>query len=443
MLSQALRLDSGLSYGQVSTARMGSLSFSSTKSLLACVLAGILAQGALLGCGSAADPEGPAPAPSNSAPPGSQPPTSTDPPPSGTTTPPAGPPVTTVRVHYSGSNLPAPLSGATMTLRGSTGPLSWEKSTAFTESKPGLYTWKSSDVKADTELKPMLGDAWSKGPNYRVQPNGTIDIYPRFVETKGTVTKKYPSFTSTKLPSTRGLWVYLPPTYVENTEARFGVLYMHDGQNLFSPSTAFGGNEWEVDETLDAAAESGDVRETIVVGVENTAARIDELTPTSDPGYGGGKADQYLAMITTEIKPLIDKDLRTNAAREETAIMGSSLGGLVSAYAGATKADVFGLVGEMSPSTWWDDKVILGQVSGMKTKPVRPLRVYVDSGDSGNSNDDVVNTTELAARYRGLGYADNKDLKHVVQPGAVHNEIYWAQRLPAALAFLLGPRANR
>lgn len=411
---------------------MGSTSSRSLSLLFFCALPVLGAA-----CGASADPESQAPPPSGMTPPGTQPPVGTNPPPTGTTpTPPAGPPVTTVRVHYSGRP-------GTMTLRGSSGPLSWDKSIAFTDTKAGLYTWTSSEVKTEIELKPMLGDAWSKGPNYRVKRNGTIDVYPHFFETNGTVTKKYPSFTSTKLPSTRGLWVYLPPTYLENTESRFGVLYMHDGQNLFSASTAFGGNEWKVDETLDAAAESGDIRETIVVGVENTAARIDELTPTNDPSYGGGKADQYLAMIATEVKPLVDKDLRTIPGREQTAIMGSSLGGLVSAYAGVTKADVFGLVGEMSPSTWWDDKVILGEVSGMKTKPVRPLRVYVDSGDSGNSNDDVVNTTELAARYRSIGYADAKDFKHVVQPGAVHNEIYWAQRLPAALGFLLGPRADR
>ncbi len=401
-----------------------------SRSLLFCVFLGSLA----LACSSEEEPGTGNPPPSGTTPPGAtSPPVSTNPPPTGTTPPPSGPPATTVRVHYQGKP-------GTMTLRGSTGPLSWDKSAAFTSTAPGLYTWTSTEVKVDTELKPMLGDTWSRGPNYKVKPNATLDVYPHFFETHGTVTKKYPSFTSTKLPSTRGIWVYLPPTYVENSEARFPALYMHDGQNLFSPDTAFGGNEWKVDETLDAGAEDGTIRETIVVGVENTAARIDELTPTSDPSYGGGKADQYLAMVATEIKPLVDKDLRTMPAREVTGIMGSSLGGLVSAYAGVTRADVFGLVGEMSPSTWWDDKVILGDVSSMKTKPVKPVRVYVDSGDSGTSNDDVVNTTELAARYRTVGYTDKKDLMHVVQAGAIHNEIWWAKRLPAALAFLLGPR---
>ena len=391
------------------------------------------------GCSSS--PDGTAgqetPAPSTPGP-GVTPPDPT-PAPTGPVTPPAVPALTAVRVHY--ATMPA-IKPGDLAIRGSAGPLSWDKSLVLTAASPGLYTWSSSEVKADLEVKPLLGETWSRGPNYRVKPGQTIDIYPHFTRALGAVSKAYPSFTSTKLPSTRGLWVYLPPTYIENTEARFGVLYMHDAQNLFSPDTAFGGNEWKVDETMDAGAEDGSIREAVVVGVENTAARIDELTPSVDPSYGGGKAAQYLSMIVDEIKPTIDKDLRTLPGREQTAIMGSSLGGLVSAFAGVRHADVFGLVGEMSPSTWWDGTMILGEVSTTPTRPAKPLRVYVDSGDSGASNDDVTNTTELAARYRKAGYTDNKDLLHVVQPGAIHNETYWASRLPAALHFLLGARPN-
>jgi len=402
----------------------------------ALVLALLLAGAAAAGCSTQATDEPASPAPSSTGGPTGSPAGSPSPtaPPTSTATPPAGPPVTTIRVHYAGKP-------GTLSLRGSTAPLSWEKGLAFTQKGAGLWEWSSTEVKVDTEYKPMLGDTWSRGPNYKVKPGATLDVYPRFFESHGSVEKKYPSFVSTKLPSTRGLWVYLPPTYIENTESRFPVLYMHDGQNLFTPGAAFGGNEWKVDETMDAAAEDGTIRETIVVGVENTANRIEELTPTVDPGRGeGGKADQYLSMLVTEIKPLIDKDLRTVPAREQTAIMGSSLGGLVSAYAGVKHADVFGLVGEMSPSTWWDGTMILGQVSTMASKPVRPLKVYVDSGDQGASQDDMANTKLLAARYRTVGYADGKDLLYVMQAGASHNEVWWADRLPAALRFLLGPR---
>ena len=405
---------------------MVTLGVTRTSVLLAVLLLGACSS-------SSADPEPGPVAPAATTPPASTTaPTPTTP----GTTPPPGPAVTAVRVHYA-SNPSVP--GA-MSLRGSASPLSWTTSTATVSEKPGLYTWSATDLKSAIELKPMLGETWSRGPNYKVEPGKSIDIYPHFVQSHGTVTKRYPAFVSTKLPSTRGVWVYLPPTYLENTEARLGVLYMHDGANLFDPALAFGGNEWKVDETMDAGSEDGSIRETIVVGIESTAARISELTPTADPQNGGGHANDYLAMLTDEIKPLVDKDLRTLPGRADTAIMGSSLGGLVSAYAGVHHADVFGLVGEMSPSTWWDGTVILGEVSSTPKQPAKPIRVYVDSGDSGTSNDDVVNTTELAARYRTVGYKDKQDLLHVVQLGAQHNEIYWSQRLPAALHFLLGAR---
>lgn len=389
----------------------------------------------LASCSSSGSTTAPAPAPSGTAPS----PTSPAPTGTGTTTPPPpGPQLTTVRVHYASTSAPSP---AALTLRGSAGPLSWDTGVSLSASG-NVYTWSAPDLTGSLEVKPMLGDTWSRGPNYHVAAGQSIDIYPHFTTTQGHYERHYPSFTSTKLPSTRGLWVYVPPTYLENTESRFGVLYMHDGANLFDPSTAFGGNEWKVDETLDAGAEDGSIREVIVVGIESTAARIDELTPVPDPDYGGGQGDEYLSMMTDEIKPLIDKDWRTNPGRDDTAIMGSSLGGLISAYAGVTHADVFSLVGEMSPSTWWDSTWLLGEVPTMTTEMTKPTRVYVDSGDSGDSNDDVTNTTALAAKYRDVGYVDNTTLLHVVQAGGQHNEVYWAERLPAALHFLLGPRPN-
>ena len=68
----------------------------------------------------------------------------------------------------------------------------------------------------------------------------------------------------------------------------------------------------------------------------------------------------------------------------------------------------------------------------------RPLLLYLDCGDSGASNDDVVNTTALAATYRDAGYVEGQDLHFLVSPGDQHNEIYWARRFPGAIRFLLG-----
>jgi predicted alpha/beta superfamily hydrolase len=254
------------------------------------------------------------------------------------------------------------------------------------------------------------------------------------------VRRPWADFRSNVLGNVRAVWVYLPPTYLENTAWRAPVVYMHDGQNLFDPALAFGGNEWQVDETMNQAASDGSIAEAIVVGPANGgSARIDEYTPTNTAMYGGGRGDLYLRFLVEELKPVIDRDYRTRPERGSTAVMGSSLGGLISTYAGVTRPETFGLVGALSPSTWWDGRWILGSVAGVRAAPNRPLRVYVDSGNAGTSMDDVANTAQLAQAWRDRGYAEGATLLHVVQDGATHSERFWAQRLPGALRFLLGP----
>ncbi|MCU1278919.1 MAG: esterase [bacterium] len=344
------------------------------------------------------------------------------------------PTATVVRVHY-------PAGSHSLALRGDGAGLTWTAGVALAGGGNDTFTFTVADLAAPLAFKPLLDDAtWSRGPNYTVAPGATADVYPHFTTVTGSVTKLIASFHSTALGDDRAIWAYLPPSYGENTRATYPVLYMHDGPNLFDPALAFGGNEWKVDESLDAAAEDGSVAEIIVIGVENTAQRIYEYTPTTDPGTaGGGGGDKYLAMLTGELKPQIDQMLRTIPDRAHTGILGSSLGGLISAYAGVKRPDVYGIVGAMSPSTWWNNGVIIGDVGGMPSA-ARPARVYVDSGDSGPSNDDVTNTNMLATTYVNLGYASGVDFLHVIQAGGQHNEVYWAQRLPGALQFLFGPR---
>ena len=92
----------------------------------------------------------------------------------------------------------------------------------------------------------------------------------------------------------------------------------------------------------------------------------------------------------------------------------------------------------MSPSTWWADNVIVSLVAQAPKDP-RPLRVYLDSGDSGVDEADVTQTARLADAYRAIGFRENVDFRYVVEHGAVHHESAWAARLPEALKFLLGP----
>jgi predicted alpha/beta superfamily hydrolase len=365
-----------------------------------------------------------------------------------------GPQQTVLRVHY-------PAASHTLSVRGSAGPLSWTQGVALTAGGQDTWTLTSTTVVGTIEWKPLLDDkTWAIGPNYHVTAGQTVDVYPHFTVQQGQVSKLIASFTSTVLPSTRDIWVYLPPTYLENGAARMPVVYMHDGQNLFDPALAFGGNPWKADQAVDTAATTGTCpsgaactsdgdcgsglcqtfREAIIVGISNTTARIDEYTPVADPGYGGGKGDLYLKMLVDELKPKVDTLLRTRPEPEHTAMIGSSLGGLITAHAGVTLAGTFGLVGPMSPSTWWDNTWIITEVAGSKGKTPRPLRVYLDSGDAGDENDDVTNTNKLADTYLTIGYVEGQDFHHVIGHGDQHNEIYWAKRLPGAISFLLGPR---
>jgi predicted alpha/beta superfamily hydrolase len=346
---------------------------------------------------------------------------------------PSGLPVTTIRVHY-------PAGSHTLSLRGSAAPLSWSTGVPLTAGANGTFTLSTTAASGAFELKPLLDDTtWSLGPNYKATAGATVDVYPRFTQVDGSYVRAY-DFASTVLGNSRGIWIYQPPTYIENTLAPMPVVYMHDGQNLFDPSAAFGGNTWQADGAMNTGANDGSIAEALLVGIENTADRIPEYTPVPDPTNSppGGDGDAYLTMIVTELKPKIDHDMRTIPDAAHTFMIGSSLGGLITAYAGVTHADVFGGVGALSPSTWWDGTWVIGEVGKTPASP-RPLRVYVDSGDSGPSNDDVTNTANLAKAYQALGYAQGTTLDYRVQAGGQHSEIYWAQRLPGTLAFLLGP----
>ena len=243
-----------------------------------------------------------------------------------------------------------------------------------------LHLHASPTSPAPLEFKPLLDDAtWSRGPNYTVAPGATVDVYPHFTTVAGSVDQAdRRRSTRPTLGNDRAVWAYLPPSYDENTRARFPVLYMHDGQNLFDPALAFGGNEWKVDETLDAAAEDGSIAEIIVIGVENTAARIYEYTPTTDPAHARRRRRRQVPRARSSAS----SSRRSTAccARCPIARTPASSARRWAGSSAPTPAssapDVFGIVGAMSPSTWWNDAVIIGDVGGMPTRraPVARLR---------------------------------------------------------------------
>lgn len=235
---------------------------------------------------------------------------------------------------------------------------------------------------------------------------------------------------SPQLGNARRLLVYLPPTY-DASDRRYPVLYMHDGQNLFDPATSFAG-AWGVAETMAAAHADG--LDAIVVGISNMGdERLDEYSPFVDPRLGGGKGERYVAFICDTVKPLIDADFRTLPGREDTGVVGSSMGGLISLYAFFRRPEVFGCVGAMSPSLWFARRAIFDYI---QRAPFVPGRIYLDAGTR-EGRGELADVRRLCRLLRARGYREGADLLCAIEKGAGHDESAWGHRLPRELRFLL------
>jgi predicted alpha/beta superfamily hydrolase len=217
------------------------------------------------------------------------------------------------------------------------------------------------------------------------------------------------------------LRIYLPPSYAARPDLRYPVLYMHDGQNLFDANTAAYGAEWGIDETMDRLIADGKMAEAIVVGIDNTPDRIAEYTPCCDPQHGGGKIEQYERFITDTVKPYIDRTLRTRTGPADTAIMGSSLGGIASVHIAAHRPDVFGKAGGVSSSFWWAQ-------GGMIAQPPAPgsVQFYIDAG---TDQDGVEETRRMRDAMLARGFTPGRNLYYHEAQGGSHNEKSWAQRV--------------
>ena len=274
-----------------------------------------------------------------------------------------------------------------------------------------------------------------------------------------------------KYSDPRHVTVWLPSTYKPGSP-RHAVLYMHDGQNLLDPDTGYGGMEWKVDETLDRLIRERKVQPTIVVAIWNTPKRLREYVPSKAFGhlppqymdrvrglYGGDPlSDGYLKFIVSELKPRIDKRFRVKTDRANTAIMGSSMGALISLYAVDEYPQVFGGAGMVS--THWPlflpadgGKSITDQeyevVSSAFERYLAPAlpnpkthQLYFDHGSETLDAIYARYQRRIDAIVAHRGYRQGVNWISRNFPGQAHNEISWASRLEIPLRFLLPPEKS-
>jgi len=228
----------------------------------------------------------------------------------------------------------------------------------------------------------------------------------------------------------RTIRLYLPPNY--STGGLFPVIYMHDGQNLFDNATSFAG-EWKVDEILDSLYTYRGFSAIVVAIYNDEKERINEYSPWKNDSLGiGGDGDKYVKFIVNTLKPFIDRHYRTLSGRENTAIMGSSMGGLISLYAALEYPDVFGKAAIFSPSLWFSPKMNI-YLQKYKRKKVQQLYFLVGEKEGVGMVEDLNRTLEL---LKNAGFDDEYYVKTKIAPDGRHAEWFWSREFGEAIRYL-------
>lgn len=245
----------------------------------------------------------------------------------------------------------------------------------------------------------------------------------------------------------RHVRVWLPAQYEDDEQRRFPVLYLQDGQNVFTPDTAFAGVAWHAGDTAQRLIDARKVEPLLLVGIDNSGHhRTDDYTPV--PFHGrGGHADDFGRMLTEEIKPFVDAHYRTLPDREHTAIAGASLGGLFALHVALARPDVFASVAALSPTVWWGNGTLLRRVAALRERA--PLRVWIDIGKR-EAPPLRLHVRELRDLLLAKGWQKSRvarraTLRHTEVARGRHDEASWGKRFDRVLKFLFppAPRSGR
>ena len=255
-------------------------------------------------------------------------------------------------------------------------------------------------------------------------------------------------FSSRIFRNKRMLRVWTPRGYglAENSGRRYPIFYLNDGQNLFESSTSFTGVEWRVGETAGRMIDRKLIPAMIFVGIDNARdERIKEYLPyrSVNPPVFRPRGERYPEFLIHEVMPYMAQHYRLAKGPQNTALGGSSLGGLISLYAILVAPGVFGYALLESASLWVANRRILRDCRGVRPWPQK-MFVGVGTREVGRDDKDlqtVENVLELERTLRRSGM-DERRLQVEIADGATHSEGAWAARFPDALSFFFGTEAN-
>ncbi len=230
----------------------------------------------------------------------------------------------------------------------------------------------------------------------------------------------------------RDLLVWLPPDYYEDTTAYFSVFYMHDGQNLFDPSTATFGVDWQIDETADSLIRKDEIEPIIIVGIEHSPLRMSEYT-YNDTGR------LYMDYVVNVVKPLIDSRYRTLPERGHTATGGSSAGGLISFILVWEYDHVFSKAVCMSPAFKINQIDFVTEVRNYNGDK-KDFSLYIDNGGIGIENRLQPGINEMINALSEKGYVEGKEYFWFRDKEADHSESAWAKRVWRPLKLFYGKK---
>jgi len=233
-----------------------------------------------------------------------------------------------------------------------------------------------------------------------------------------------------QLNRTRRIWIYLPQDYYTTTQ-NYPVVYAHDAQNLFDVVYTAFGTEWGLDENLKNLEDTFNLK-VIAVGIDNGGAdRLNEYSPYINSAYGGGQGEEYMNFIANTLKPFIDNNFRTLATRENTAILGSSMGGLISYFGALQNESIFSKAGIFSPSFWFSDTI---NAYTQNHAFVLPSKYYFVSGTT-ESTDMVPDINSITSQMLTNG-VPAASINKVFRADGQHSEWFWRRELRDCLLWL-------